>query len=258
MVSSADLFSLAGKNAIVTGGTSGIGRTVADYLASAGANVAIISTQTGPSRKVAEAIAREYGVKTAGVGCDVTDERAVAQMIEQVSNTIGTADVLFNNAGINIMGGALELDYADWKRIYDVNVNGVFLVARAFAQRLIAESKPGSVINMASISASIVNLPQSQTAYNSSKAAVVHLTKTLAIEWVKYGIRVNAVSPGYVWTEMNQKIPEDLRNFWVNATPLRRFAKPDEIAGAVIYFASQASSYTTGSELLVDGGFTCL
>ena len=239
MVSALDLFSLKGKNIIITGGTSGIGRNVADYLASAGANIAIVSTKTENSDKVAQTIAATYQVKT-------------------VSKKIGTADVLFNNAGINLWGGALDLKYEEWKRVFDVNVNGVFLAARAFAQQLVAEQKPGSVINMASISASIVNLPQMQTAYNTSKAAVLHLTKTLAVEWVQHGIRVNAVSPGYVWTEMNQVIPQEIRDYWVNATPYKRFAKPDEIAGAVIYFASDASSYTTGSELIIDGGFTCI
>lgn len=258
MVSAKDLFTLEGKTAIVTGGTSGIGRCVSDYLASAGANIAIIARNGDAAARVAAKIAEDYHVQTIGIGCDVTDMPAVEQMVETVSQNIGTADVLFNNAGINAMGGALELDFEDWKRIMDVNVNGVFIVARAFAKKLVSETKPGSVINNASISASIVNLPQSQTAYNTSKAAVLHMTKTLAVEWVKYNIRVNAVSPGYVWTEMNQVLPKDLADYWVNATPMKRFAKPDEIAGAVLYFASEASSYTTGSELLVDGGFTCL
>jgi len=258
MVSAAKLFSLTGRKAIVTGGTSGIGRVVANYLASAGANVVIVSTKLNASYSAAEEIADEYHVKTLGFGCDVTDEPAVERMMESISDSIGTADILFNNAGININGGALDLDYKDWQRVMDVNVNGVFLMARAFARKLIEEKKTGSVINMASISASIVNLPQSQTAYNTSKAAVVHLTKTLAVEWVQYGIRVNAVSPGYVWTEMNQIVPENIRNFWMTATPFGRFAKPDEIAGAVIYFASDASSYTSGSELIVDGCFTCI
>jgi len=172
------LFSLSEKTAIVTGGTSGIDRVVANYLASAGANVAIVSTRLDVSSKVADEIAAEYHVQTVGIGCDVTDEAAVDKMVEKVANTIGTANVLFNNAGININGSALELNYADWKRVLDVNVNGVFLVARAFARRLITEKKPGSIINTASISASIVNLPQAETPYNTSKGAVVHLTKT--------------------------------------------------------------------------------
>jgi len=258
MVNAQKLFSLEGRKAIVTGGTSGIGRTVAHYLASAGADIAIISRHEDASRKEAERIAADYGVRTIGLACDVTDEYAVCNAVDTISEQLGVADVLFNNAGININGAAVSLDYADWKRVLDVNINGVFLMARAFAKRLIKEGKPGSVINMASISASIVNLPQSQTAYNTSKAAVLHMTKTLAVEWVQYGIRVNAVSPGYVWTEMNQVIPEDIRNYWINATPFKRFAQPDEIAGAVIYFASDASTYTSGSELLIDGCFTCL
>lgn len=258
MVSAKNLFSLEGHTAIVTGGTSGIGRCVADYLASAGANVAIISRHGDAAEATAKTIAETYGVATVGLECDVTDEKAVEKMVAHVSDSMGTADVLMNNAGININGGALDLNYEDWQKVLDVNVNGVFLTARAFAKKLIAEGKKGSVINVASISASIVNLPQSQTAYNTSKAAVVHMTKTLAIEWMKYGIRVNAVSPGYVWTEMNQIVPEEITDVWMAATPMKRFARPDEIAGAVIYFASDASSYTTGSELLVDGGFTCL
>lgn len=257
MVSTKELFSLKGNTAIVTGGTSGIGRCVADYLASAGANVAIVSRHADAAKTVAKAIAEAYDVATVGIECDVSDPAAVDHMIDTVSRAIGTADVLLNNAGININGSAIDLNYEDWQHVLDVNVNGVFLTARAFAKKLIAENKQGSVINMASISASIVNQPQSQTAYNTSKAAVVHMTKTLAIEWVKWGIRVNAVSPGYVWTEMNQIVPKEISDVWMAATPLNRFAKPDEIAGAVIYFASKASSYTTGSELLVDGGFTC-
>ena len=258
MVNALKLFSLEGKTAVVTGGTSCIGRCVADYLASAGANIVIISQHLDASEKVAAQIAKEYGKKTLGLAFDVTDEEAVAAAFVTITEKFGAAEILFNNAGININGGALDLNYADWKRILDVNINGVFLMARAFAKELIAANKKGSVINTASISASIVNLPQQQTAYNTSKAAVVHMTKTLAIEWVKYGIRVNAVSPGYVWTEMNQVVPKDIRDFWMNATPFGRFAEPDEIAGAVIYFASDASTYTSGSELLVDGCFTCL
>jgi sorbose reductase len=258
MVSASDLFSLKDNTAIVTGGTSGIGRCVANYLASAGAAVAIVASHGDVAQKVALEIAAEYGVKTVGVGCDVTDETAVDQMIETVSSTIGSADVLLNNAGINIPKSALEVSYSDWKRILDVNLNGAFLVARSFAKKLISEKKPGSIINVASISASIIVQPQGQAAYNASKAAVVHLTKSLAIEWVKYGIRVNVVSPGYVWTEMNQIVDKNITAVWMKSTPLARFATPDEMAGGVLYFASKASSYATGSELLIDGGITCL
>lgn len=258
MASAADLFSLKGNTAIVTGGTRGIGRCVANYLASAGAAVAIVASHGDIAKKVAQEIAAVYSVKTVGIGCDVTDDAAVDNMIETVSITIGTADVLINNAGINNPKNALEVSYDDWKRILDVNLNGAFLVARTFAKKLISEKKPGSIINVASISASIIVQPQSQAAYNSSKAALVHLTKSLAIEWVKYGIRVNVVSPGYVWTEMIQNVDKNITDVWMKAIPFTRFATPDEIAGGVLFFASKASSYATGSELLIDGGITCL
>jgi sorbose reductase len=258
MVNAAKMFSLKGKTAIVTGGTSGIGRVVAEYLASAGANVAIISRNQDSCDRVAAELEHMYNVQAAGFACDVTDESGVEVAMGHISTRLGTPDVLFSNAGININGGALDLNYSDWKRVLDVNVNGVFLMARAFAKHCIAAGKAGSVINMASISASIINLPQWQTAYNTSKAAVLHMTKSLAVEWVDYKIRVNAVSPGYVWTEMNQVVPEKITSVWMTATPFHRFATPDEIAGAVIYFACDASTYTSGSELIVDGCFTCL
>lgn len=258
MVNAAKMFSLIGKTAIVTGGTSGIGRVVAEYLASAGANVAIISRNQDACDGVAAELGHIYNIQAAGFACDVTDESGVDLAVKDISARLGTPDVLFNNAGININGGALDLNYSEWKRVLDVNVNGVFLMARAFAKHCIAAGKAGSVINMASISASIINLPQWQTAYNTSKAAVLHMTKSLAVEWVDYKIRVNAVSPGYVWTEMNQVVPEKITSVWMAATPFHRFATADEIAGAVIYFASDASTYTSGSELIVDGCFTCL
>lgn len=258
MVDALKSFSLAGKIAVVTGGTSGIGRGAADHLASAGADIAIVSRHEDACTRAAEQIAADYGVRAMSAACDVTDPRAVESAVEKVCRELGTPDVLFNNAGININGGALDLAYTDWLRVLDVNVNGVFLMARAVAARMIEARKPGSIVNTASISASIVNLPQQQTAYNTSKAAVLHMTKTLAVEWAPYGIRVNAISPGYVWTEMNQIVPRETAEVWMRATPFHRFATTDEIASAVLYFASDASGYTSGSELIIDGCFTCL
>ena len=258
MINALERFSLKGKTAIVTGGTSGIGKTTAEHLASAGANVAIISRHLDKSCQVAEFLSSTYNIQARGYACDVADEAAVEETVQAISEEIGLVDVLFNNAGFNINGGALDLKFTDWKRTLDVNVSGIFLMARAVGKRLVAAGKSGSIINTASISASIVNLPQWQTAYNTSKAAVLHLTKTLAVEWAQYGIRVNAVSPGYVWTEMNQVVPEEITSVWMQATPFHRFATTDEIASAVIYYASDASSYASGSELIIDGAFTCL
>ncbi len=258
MIDVLERFSLKGKTAIVTGGTSGIGRCAAEHLASAGANVAVVSRHEEDCTRVAAVLTADYGVRAVGANCDVTDPEAVNRAVDKICEELGVPDVLFNNAGININGGALDVSYEDWLRVLDVNVNGVFLMARCVAAKMIEAKKQGSIINTASISASIVNLPQQQVAYNTSKAAVLHMTKTLAIEWAPFRIRVNAISPGYVWTEMNQVIAPEVTDVWMKATPFHRFASTDEIAGAVIYFASEASGYTTGSELIIDGGFTCL
>ena len=258
MINALARFSLKGSIAIVTGGTSGIGKTTAEHLASAGADVAIISRHLDSSQIPAAYLADTYGVNAHGYACDVACEADVEATVSAIADEIGTPNVLFNNAGINVNGGALDLKFSDWQRMMDVNVNGIFLMARAVARRLVTEKRTGSIINTASISASIVNLPQWQTAYNTSKAAVLHMTKTLAVEWAEHRIRVNAISPGYVWTEMNQVVPEEITRVWMEATPFHRFATTDEIASAVVYFASEASSYATGSELIIDGGFTCL
>ena len=193
-----------------------------------------------------------------GFACDVTDEAGAAAAIQAIENRLGTPDILFNNAGININGGALDLDYLDWKRVLDVNVNGVFLMARAFARHCVAAGKPGSVINNASISASIVNLSPVADGLQhlQSRSAAYDPGARRGMGGSAYP--GHAISPGYVWTEMNQVVPEEITSVWLAATPFKRFAKPDEIAGAVIYYASDASTYTSGSELKIDGCFTCL
>ena len=152
----------------------------------------------------------------------------------------------------------MELSYDEWLKVIDVNVNGTFLMAHTAAKYMIRDGVKGSIINTASISGSIVNLPQPQAAYNTSKAGVVHMTKVLAVELCEYGIRVNSISPGYTMTEMISSVNPDWIAYWENAVPMHRLATPDELAGAVIYLASAASSYTTGADLIIDGGFTCL
>jgi NAD(P)-dependent dehydrogenase (short-subunit alcohol dehydrogenase family) len=258
MVSVAELFSLNGKSAVITGGAGGIGSVVSEHLASAGANVALVDKNVDKTRELAGQIAQNYGVKTLGIKCDVTDESSIEAALTEAESTFGTSDILVNNAGMNISGGALDVAYEEWKAVLDVNLNGIFLTARCFARRLVKQNKSGSIINIGSIAASKICLPQIQTAYNTSKTAVIQLTKTLAVEWAGYGIRVNAVSPGYVWTSMNYQVPQEIRDKWTAEVPLKRFAQPGEVAGAVLYFASNASSYATGSELLVDGGIVCV
>lgn len=253
-----DLFSLKGRTAIVTGAAQGIGRVVSDYLALAGANIAVVDINPDKGREASEQIAEKSGVKTVFIQCNVTKPDEVDKMVEVCSDSIGTADILFNNAGICLHKPALDVTYDEWAKIIDVNLNGVFLVSRAFAKKLIAEGKKGSIINTASMSGTIINVPQHQASYNASKAACVHLTKSLAVEWAPYGIRVNAISPGYICTEMTQLVREDWRQFWIDSIPFKRMGTPEELAGAVIYLASDASTYTSGCNLLIDGCFTCI
>ena len=253
-----DRFSLKGKNVLVTGGTRGIGRVVANCLADAGANIGIIGTTLAPAEKAAEEIAAEYGVRTKGYACHITEPDEVEAAVADFVETFGQIDVLFNNAGICQHKPVMELTYPEWLNVINTNVNGTFLVAHTVAKYMIRDGVKGSIVSTASISGSIINLPQPQAAYNTSKAAVVHMTKDLAIELCEYGIRVNCISPGYTMTEMVSSVNPDWIAFWENAVPMHRLATPDELAGAVIYLASDASSYTTGADIIIDGGFTCL
>ncbi|MEG1474020.1 MAG: SDR family oxidoreductase [Christensenella sp.] len=249
-----DLFSLKGKVAIVTGGNQGIGRVVADYLADAGADIVIFDLND--ASEAVKDIAKEHGVRTACFQVDVTDQQAVASTILAAADKMGTLDLLFNNAGICMHKAAVELDSAEWLKVINVNVNGVFFVANEFAKYLIAHNKKGNIVNTASMSGTIVNIPQKQASYNSSKAAVVHMTKSLAVEWADMGIRVNCISPGYIETEMTGQCRKDWIDLWTNMIPFKRMGKPAELAGAVIYLLSEASTYTSGCDVIVDGCFT--
>ncbi len=249
-----DLFSLQGKTTVVTGGGQGIGKTVAHALAAAGSNIAIIDLQD--ATKVAAEIAEEHGVKTASFVCDVTDPERVQQTIEAAADELGALDNLFNNAGIVLHKGSLELEPEEFTKVIDVNLNGIFFVAQAFARHLREHGKQGAIVNTASMSATIVNIPQAQASYNASKAGVKHLTKSLAVEWAPDGIRVNCISPGYIATDLIGDVRKDWLAIWKDMIPFKRLGKPEELAGAVIYFLSDAATYTSGADLLIDGCFT--
>ena len=249
-----DIFSLKGKVALVTGGNQGIGKVVSKYLADAGADIVILDLNDASA--VAAAIAAEYGVRAIAYVCDVTRQADVVAAVAEAAKAMGTLDILFNNAGIVYHKAAIDLLPDEWHNVMDVNLNGVFYVAQAFAKYLAANGKDGSIINTASMSATIVNVPQEQASYNASKAAVVQLTKSLAVEWAPLGIRVNCISPGYIATEMLQFIRQDWKDYWASIIPFRRLGKPEELAGAVIYLASDASTYTSGSDIIIDGCFT--
>lgn len=252
------LFSLEGKTALVTGGAQGIGKVVAGYLAAAGANIAILDLQEEKAQQTATELATEYGIKTAAFAVDVTNETQVAKTIQVAALQLGELDLLFNNAGIVLHKPALDVTAQEWTKVIDVNLNGVFIVAQAFARYLVSNNRKGSIVNTASMSANIVNYPQPQASYNTSKAGVVHMTKSLAVEWAPYGIRVNCISPGYIFTELTCHVNQEWQDYWVEQTPFRRMGKPEELAGAVIYLLSNAASFTSGSELIIDGCFTAI
>lgn len=252
------LFSLKGKSALVTGGASGIGKIVSEHLAAVGANIVIFDIQAEKAAAVAENIANSYGVKTLSMVCNVADPDSVERSVSQAMDRMENLDILFNNAGTGMHKSCLEVSPDDWKKVNDVNYNGVFYMAAAFARHLVKQGRTGSIINTASMSGLIVNVPQAQIAYNSSKAGVIQMTRSLAVELATHGIRVNSISPGYMKSEMTAQRPQELKDFWNARIPMGRMGTPYELATAVIYLAADSSSYTTGSNIIIDGGYTVL
>ena len=258
MVNFEKVFSLKGKTAIITGGSRGIGKVVAQYVAAAGADIAITSTKEEEASAVAQKLADDYGIKAMGIGCDIRSEEQIEDMVDRCSKVLGTADLLFNNAGIVLHETAMECPTEQWNNVMSTNLTGTFLVSRAVANKLVAEGRGGSIVNNSSMMGKVVGVPQRQSAYNTSKAGVIHLTKSLAVEWTEYGIRVNAVCPAYILSDMTDFVQGERRKMWIERTPFGRLGNPEEIAGAVIYFFSDASTYTSGAELLIDGCYSCV
>ena len=249
---------LDGKAIYVTGGASGIGKSVATALAEAGADVAIVDVNLEGAEAVAKEIAEATGSKTIAIRCDVTNQDDVEAMVAKVVDTYGKLDACFNNAGICLNVPAEEMTYEQWNKVININLNGVFLCATA-AGRVMLKQGYGSIINTASMSAHIVNVPQPQCAYNASKAAVIQLTKSLAIEWAKRGVRVNSISPGYIGTELTLNSPTlvPLIEKWNHMAPLGRMGTPEELQSICVYLAGDTSTFTTGSDFVIDGAFTC-
>jgi NAD(P)-dependent dehydrogenase (short-subunit alcohol dehydrogenase family) len=248
------LFGLKGKTALVTGGGRGIGQVVASGLARAGAEIAIIS-RTGADETVR--LIEKEGGRAYSLLADVTDEKAVDAALQAVLARSGSLDVVFNNAGVCVHKDTLEASIAEWREVIDINLTGEYIVARAAGRIMIERGIKGSIINMASMSGSIVNVPQWQASYNASKAGIIHLTRSLAVEWAQYGIRVNSLSPGYIATPMSVDTPRELKDAWMPLIPVHRMGKPEELVGAVIYLAADSSGYTSGSDLIVDGAYVC-
>jgi NAD(P)-dependent dehydrogenase (short-subunit alcohol dehydrogenase family) len=249
-----DIFDISGRKAVVTGAGRGIGKVLAMTLAEAGCDVALLGLHLDNLSPVADGI-KNMGRKSLAVQADVSKKDDVQKAFELVDKEFGRLDICVNNAGISMQKPVEEMPEEDWDKIIDINMKGVFLCSQE-AARLMIPQKSGSIINIASISARTVNVPQPQAIYNTSKAGVVMLTQTMAVEWARRGIRVNAISPGYMKTEMTLSSMSHLFPTWESLTPMGRLGEPSELRGALIFLASDASSYMTGHDLVVDGGYT--
>ncbi|MFC1900092.1 SDR family NAD(P)-dependent oxidoreductase [Chloroflexota bacterium] len=249
-----NLFDISGRKALVTGAARGIGKVVAITLAEAGCDVSLVGLHIEGVEKLAEEI-NGMGVKAIAFQADVSKKDEVARAFARTANEFGHLDICVNNAGVSMQKPVEDMPEEDWDIIMDTNMKGVFLCSQE-AARLMIPQKSGSIINIGSISAHIVNLPQKQAVYNTSKAGVVMLTKSMALEWAPYGIRVNSISPGYMKTEMTLETMAPLFPTWESLTPIGRLGMPEELRGAVIFLASEASSYMIGVDVVIDGGYT--
>jgi NAD(P)-dependent dehydrogenase (short-subunit alcohol dehydrogenase family) len=249
------LFSLRGRVALVTGASAGLGVECATALAIAGANVAIVARRAARLEQVAKRLAR-FSIKALPIPADVTLDADLDRIVSRTVSELGEIDILVNNAGIALGGSADVITRKKWNAEFAVNVTAPMMLAQRVARRLAARKSAGRIINITSMYASLAS-PYRMVAYAASKAALENLTRELAVEWAPYGINVNAISPGMVPTELNEralKMP-GIRERTEAFTPLGRLGRPEELRGAVIYLAGAASSYVTGSVLPVDGGY---
>ncbi|MFV0373618.1 SDR family oxidoreductase [Microbacterium sp.] len=251
---------LSGRTAVITGGARGIGYTVARSLAAEGADIALVDLLDTVEESAAT-IASDLGVRTIGLRLDVTDQDATNAAFATIGDTLGVPRILLTAAGIEINGDSIDVAAHEWRKVIDVNLTGTFFSAQAFGRGLLEAGLPGSAIMIASMSGLIVNVPQWAASYNASKAAVAHLGKSLAVEWASSGIRVNSIAPGYVMTDLTREIIErepELEAGWVALIPQARMAKPEDLTGLVVFLASEASSYITGQQIVIDGGYTAV
>ena len=249
-----DRFSLLDRKALVTGGGSGIGQALAVALAEAGADVAIADIDSAGAADTCARI-ENLGRQTLAIATDVTVKDQVENMVDTVLIAWGRLDVGVNSAGIALRGPIEDISEADWDRVLDLDLKAVFLCCQAEGRTMLQQGS-GSIINVVSISSHTVNRPQLHGHYNAAKAGAYQLTRVCAAEWAGRGVRVNSISPGHTLTPMTAHADDDMKNAWLANTPMGRLGVPADYQGAVVFLASDASSYATGHDLVVDGGYT--
>jgi NAD(P)-dependent dehydrogenase (short-subunit alcohol dehydrogenase family) len=252
---SVDLFKLHGKTAWITGGTKGLGLQMANALASVGANIIVTSRHGDEASQAAEAVAQKHSVKTIALQADVTSESEIAAVIRDAEKELGGIDILVNNAGVNIRKPTIEMPLADWEQVIDINLTGPFICSKAVAPGMIRKGW-GRIIYMSSMLGQIGLA--GRPPYTASKAGLILLAKTQALEFAKNGITVNAICPGPFGTEMNKPLLENPEAYqaFVSKIPMGRWGEMHEIEGLIIFLASNASSYITGTTITIDGGWT--
>jgi NAD(P)-dependent dehydrogenase (short-subunit alcohol dehydrogenase family) len=223
-------------------------------LAEAGADVAVTATSHEGAERTASQI-RKLGRRSLAIEADVRDAALAEEVIDRVGSDLGPIDILINNAGVSFHAPALDVTVEEWNAVWDVNVTGVWNYSRAVARQMIDRRHGGSIVNIGSMSGLIVNRPQWQPAYNASKAAVHHLTRSLAAEWAPHQIRVNALAPGYIAVDSSQATPPEFQQHWIEDVPMRRVGIPEELGPSIVYLASEASRFMTGAVIVADGGY---